>query len=94
MARIALAGLSGGTAAARQLSCGLRALILLPVILGCASHPAASPILAEVSRPGVAARVLVPPDLNVNPTETVVRPDAFGRAPAEPAARPRRPTGR
>jgi outer membrane protein len=88
MARIALAGPSSCAAAARPLSRGLRAVILLPLISGCASHPAAAPIPAEVSRPGVAARVLVPPDLNVNPKETVVRPDAFGRASAEPTAIP------
>ena len=88
MPRIALAGPSGCTAAARQLLRRLRALILLPVILGCASHPAASPIPAEISRPGIAARVLVPPDLNVNPKETVVKPDALAREPVGPAASP------
>ncbi len=37
---------------------------------------------------GVSSRVLIPADLNVNPPETVVKPDAPGQAPANPLSPP------
>jgi outer membrane protein TolC len=46
------------------------------------------PVPPEVTATGVAARVLIPPDLNVNPPETVVQPGTPGPAPAGPAATP------
>jgi outer membrane protein TolC len=47
--------------------------VLMPLLLvaGCASW---RPVPLEVTDAGVAARVLIPPDLNVNPPETVVKP--------------------
>jgi outer membrane protein TolC len=46
------------------------------------------PVPPEVTDAGVAARVLVPPDLNVNPTEAVVKPDTAARAASELSAPP------
>jgi outer membrane protein len=59
--------------------------VLMPPLLvaGCASWDRPLPIPPEVTEAGVAARVVVPRDLNVNPSESVVEPGA--RA-AEPAA--------
>jgi outer membrane protein len=56
--------------------------ILIPLLIaGCASSRPAPP---EVTPAGVSARVQIPPDTDVNPTETVVKPDAQGEAPANP----------
>jgi outer membrane protein len=55
------------------------AAILL--IAGCTNHPGPLPLPPEVGGEGVAARVLVPPNLNVNPPETVVPPLAPPQAP-------------
>jgi outer membrane protein TolC len=56
--------------------------VLLPLLLiaGCAPWHRSLPILPEITDSGVADRVLIPPDLNVNPTETVVKPGAPGPA--------------
>lgn len=79
MARIALSEPIGSTAAAARLSLGLPALFCLLGYAGCASRHGPSPIPPEVGPPGIAARVLVPASVNINPTETVVKPDAPGR---------------
>ena len=54
------------------------AAVALLAIAGCASPKGSLPPPAEVSGAGVAARVLAPPNLNVNPSETVVRPAGQG----------------
>jgi hypothetical protein len=64
----------------------LPALFLLLLIAGCAPWHSALPIPPEVTPTEVAARVLIPPDLNVNPPETVVKPGSSGQAPAQPSA--------
>jgi outer membrane protein TolC len=46
------------------------------------------PVPPELTPDGVSARVLIPADLNVNPPETVVKPDAQGQAPANPLLPP------
>ena len=56
------------------------ALIPLLLAAGCASWRTTSSPPLEVTPPGVAARVLIPPDLNVNPAETVVKPPPAGGA--------------
>jgi outer membrane protein TolC len=74
MAQGALPGGSTLKAAVRRSPgwvCALTALLLA----GCASWHAV-PVPPEVTRQGVAARVLIPPDVNVNSAETVVKPGA------------------
>src|SRR5262245_57560783 len=56
----------------------LPALVAL-LVAGCAFRHSALPVPPEVSPTGVASRVLIPPDVNVNPTETVIKPDDSGR---------------
>jgi hypothetical protein len=56
----------------------LPALFLLLLVAGCAPWHSALPIPPEATQTEVAARVLIPPDLNVNPPETVVKPGHFG----------------
>jgi outer membrane protein TolC len=56
----------------------------LLLVGGCAFGHPALPLPPEVTPAGLAARVLIPPDLNVNPTETVVKPGTPGPAPAGP----------
>jgi outer membrane protein TolC len=58
----------------------------LLLVAGCASwhRPLTNP--PEVTEAGVAARLLVPPDLNVNPAETVVKPDEPSQPPLTAAA--------
>ncbi len=55
--------------------------LLAPLFLaaGCASR-GALPTPPEVATAGVAARLLVPPELNVSPPETVLKPSPPGRA--------------
>jgi outer membrane protein len=88
MAPIALPRSSTRTAAVPRFSGGLRALVPLLLVAGCASWHPPLPIPPEVTPDGVAARVLIPPDLNVNPPETVVKPGTPGQAPADPPATP------
>ncbi len=66
----------------------VHALMPLLLVAGCASWRPALPIPPEVTPTGVAARVLIPPDLNVNPPETVVKPGAPGQTSAHPPASP------
>ena len=54
--------------------------VLMPLLIaGCAPWHQPSPILEEVSPAGMAARVLIPSDLNVNPAETVVKPALWAK---------------
>ena len=59
------------------------ALVLVVLIAGCASFRPGLPVPPELTQDGVSARVLIPPDLNINPTETVVKPDAQSQASAK-----------
>jgi outer membrane protein TolC len=60
------------------------ALVPLLLIAGCASWHRGLPIPPEVTQTGVAKRVLIPADLNVSPTETVVRPGTPEQGPTSP----------
>ena len=84
MTRVALPRLSQSTAIVPRRVCWGHVLISLLLVAGCASGP--TPIPPEVSQAGVAARLQVPPDLNVNPVETVVKPVTPGQASANPSA--------
>jgi outer membrane protein TolC len=75
-------------AAVARLPGRARALVPLLLVAGCASWHPALPTPPEVTPAAVAARVLVPPDLNVNPAETVVKPGTPGPASAGPPATP------
>ena len=59
------------SALAARVSC----LVLMPLLLvaGCASWPRPLPTPPRVTQAGVATRVLVPHDLDVNPKESVVK---------------------
>ena len=57
------------------------------LVAGCAPWDRPLPIPPEVTQAGAAARVVVPRDLNVNPSESVVEPGTPGRESAEPAPR-------
>src|SRR5262249_20162767 len=76
------------TAAVSRLVGAVRGLAPLLLVAGCASWHRSLPIPPEVTEAGVADRVLIPPDLNVNPTETVVKPGAPGPASADSLAAP------
>ena len=52
----------------------LPVLVSLLLVAGCAPWRSALPTPPEVTQNGVAARLLIPPDLNVDPAETVVKP--------------------
>jgi outer membrane protein TolC len=86
MARIALPWPSPLSTAVPGLLAWLRVLMPLLLVAGCASWRRPLPIPPEVTEAGVAARVLVPSDLNVNPTETVVKPGAPARGSSDPSA--------
>jgi outer membrane protein len=60
----------------------------MPVLLvaGCAPWDRPLPIRTEVTGAGVTARLAVPPDLNVNPPETVVKPGTPGQESADSGA--------
>src|SRR6266478_1717823 len=62
-------------AAVRRLLCRTGVLVPLLLVAGCAFWPRPAPIPQEVTATDVAARVLISPDLNVDPAETVVEPD-------------------
>jgi outer membrane protein len=59
----------------------VRGLLPMLLVAGCASWHRSLPVPPEVTPAGVAARVQVPPDLNVNPVETVVKPGETSLAP-------------
>jgi outer membrane protein len=86
MARIALPAPSTLMAAVPPLFGWVRVLMPLLLVAGCVSWPRPLPIPPEVTQAGVDARLLVPPDLNVNPAETVVKPGTPGQAPSDPSA--------
>jgi len=72
-------------AAPRRLLCRTGVLVPLLFLAGCASWHQPLPIPPEVSDAAVTARVLISPDLNVNPAETVVKPgDPSQRSPDPP----------
>src|SRR5258708_10439610 len=74
MARFALPWpLTYTVAVPRLTGCVLVSMPLL-LVAGCACWHRPLPSPLEVTQAGVAARVLVPPDLNLNPAETVVKP--------------------
>jgi outer membrane protein TolC len=87
MARLAQSGPWTCTAVALRLSRGLRALFPL-LVAGCASWHTTLPVPPEVTQAGVAARVLIPPGLNVNLAETVVKPGTPSPAPSGPQRSP------
>jgi outer membrane protein TolC len=74
MARIALSWTSTFTIGFLRLFGQVQAVVLVLMITGCASWRRHLPIPPEVAPQGIAARVLIPPDLNINPPETVVKP--------------------
>jgi outer membrane protein TolC len=88
MAQVALPGPSTFTAVVPRLLGSTCVLVPLLLVAGCASWHHALPMPPEVAAAGVAARVLIPPDLNVNPPETVVKPGTPGQAPADPPTSP------
>lgn len=55
-------------------------LVLTP---GCATSDGPLPALRDVSGTGLAERVLIPRDLDVNPPETVIQLDAPSQSPAD-----------
>lgn len=65
--------------------CALMALVLG---MSCAGCHTPLPIPAEVIPADVADRLLVSPDLNVNPAETVVKPGTPGRISPDPSMTP------
>jgi outer membrane protein TolC len=64
------------------------ALVLVLLVAGCAALRPDSAVHPELSQASVSARVFIPPNLNVNPPETVVKPDAQGQVPANPQLPP------
>src|SRR5260370_685081 len=59
----------------------VRVLMPMLLVVGCASWHPGLPIPSEVTENGVAAQILIPPGLNVNPTESVVKRGTPGQAP-------------
>jgi outer membrane protein len=86
MARIALAAPSARAAALTLVSCALLAAILLLFSVGCVSRRPAAPMPPPVSPTSVASRVLIPPNLDVNSTETVVESKTPVQTPESPPA--------
>ncbi len=84
MARIALPRPSALASAKPSRRGFARALAPLLLVAGCTSGPPPAPVPPEISPAGVAARVLIPHDLNVNPAETVVDPGVPAQAPSNP----------
>src|SRR5262249_32763460 len=76
------------TAAVPRLLGSARLLMPLLLVAGCASWHTGWPIPPEVTPTGVATRVLIPPDLNVNSPETVVKPGTPDQASAAPPDAP------
>jgi outer membrane protein len=83
MSPIAWPGIPALTAAASRLAVRLRLLLPLLLAVGCASGQVTVP--AEVSQAGIAARLLVAPDLDVKTAETFVKPGASDKASRAPA---------
>jgi outer membrane protein TolC len=89
MAQVTLPGSSTFTAAVPRLPGSVRVLMPLLLVAGCASWHSGLPSPPELTQTGVATRVRIPPDLNVNPPETVVTPappdEASADSPPTPA---------
>jgi outer membrane protein TolC len=64
--------------------------LVVPLLLaaGCTCWHRPVPVPPEVTDTSIAIRVLVPPDLNVNPTEAVVKPGTPSQATLAPSAAP------
>jgi len=88
MPRITLPQTSTTTNGVPRAFRGVCALVLVLLVAGCASWRPQLPVPPELTPDGVSARVLIPADLNINPPETVVQPDAQGQAPANPLLPP------
>jgi outer membrane protein len=88
MARITLPGPSTCPAVMPRAGGWLCALAPLLLVAGCASWHTPLPIPPEVTPICLAARVLIPPDLDVNPPETVVKPATPGQTPVGSPATP------
>jgi outer membrane protein TolC len=73
MARIGLPWSLTSTAAGARRFAWVGFLIPLLLVTGC-TWPWPAPNLPEVTEAGVAARLLLPTDLNINPAESVVKP--------------------
>src|SRR5271157_3037892 len=71
-------------AAARKLLCRPGVVVPLLFLAGCASWHRPLPIPREVSDAAVTERVLISPELNVNPAETVVKPGDSSRRLPDP----------
>jgi len=78
------------TTAAALIRAVVGASILVTVLLfsGCASSRKASPCSPEVTSTDTAERVLIPPNLNVNPSETVIKPGPVGEPVPSPPGTP------
>jgi outer membrane protein len=86
MAQGALPWASSFRAAMTRRSCWACAFTALLLVAGCASWNRPLPVPPEFTQDAVAARVLVPPDLNVNPKETVVKPESPKQASSDSPA--------
>jgi len=80
MAQVVLPWAASIPAAVSRPLGSFRVLVPLLLVVGCDSWRHGLPIPPEVTETRVAARVLIPPDLNVNPTESVVKPGTPGQA--------------
>jgi outer membrane protein TolC len=63
------------------------AIVPFLLVAGCAWQPALT-LSPEVTQTAVAARLLIPPELNVKSTEPDMEPGTGGRAPTQPPAIP------
>jgi outer membrane protein len=86
MARIARAGHSILTAAVLRAYRWMCVLMLPLLGAGCAPWDRPLPIPPEVSEAGVATRVSIPLDREINPAESVIEPGTPGPQPTEPPA--------
>ncbi|HEV3259173.1 MAG TPA: TolC family protein [Gemmataceae bacterium] len=85
MAQVALPRATTFTAAVPRLLGSVLVLMLLLLVAGCASWHRSLPTPPDVTEAGVSARVLLPPNLNVNPAETVVKPGTPGQGASDPS---------
>jgi outer membrane protein len=81
MAQVAFLWAAIFTPAVPRLFGLVRVLMPMLLVVGCASWHPGLPISPEVTESGLAAQVLIPPGLNVNPTESVVKRGTPGQAP-------------
>ena len=72
-------------AVVRRGLCRIGVLVPLLVTAGCAYWHRPAPMPPEVSDTGVTARVLISSDLDVDPAETVIKPDDPGQLSPGPA---------